>query len=65
MKIKEIREMDQGKLEETLAEQRKSLFSMRFKHATAQLDNTKGISDAKKNIARILTVKRERAMGAN
>lgn len=65
MKMNEIREMDGGKLNEALADERKALFDMRFKHATAQLENTKGISDTKKNIARILTVKREREMGAN
>ena len=64
MKIKEIREMDEGKLNESLAEQRKSLFDLRFQHSTAQLENTNAIPQTKKNIARILTVKREREMGA-
>lgn len=64
MKMKEIREMDEGKLNETLAAQRKQMFELRFKHATAQLDNTQAIPGTKKTIARILTVKREREMGA-
>ena len=64
LKVNEIKEMDEGKLRETLAEQRKALFDFRFQHATAQLENTKAIPDTKKTIARILTVMRERAMGA-
>ncbi|MGE4506923.1 MAG: 50S ribosomal protein L29 [Desulfovibrionaceae bacterium] len=64
MQIKEIKEMDEGKLREALAEQRKALFDSRFQHATAQLENTKAIPETKKTIARILTVMRERDMGA-
>ncbi len=64
MKLNEIREMDEGKLNETLVEQRKTLFDQRFQHATAQLENTTSLSESKKTIARILTVKREREMGA-
>lgn len=57
---KELREMDDAKLTETLKDTRHELFSMRFKHATAQLENTKALSGAKKTIARILTIQRER-----
>lgn len=57
---KELREMDDAKLTETLKTTRHELFSMRFKHATAQLENTKALSGAKKTIARILTIQRER-----
>ena len=57
---KELREMDDAKLNETLKDTRHELFSMRFKHATAQLENTKALSGAKKTIARILTIQRER-----
>lgn len=57
---KELREMDDAKLNETLKETRHELFSMRFKHATAQLENTKSLDGAKKTIARILTIQRER-----
>ncbi len=60
LSTKELREMDDAKLNETLTETRHELFSMRFKHATAQLENTKALSGAKKTIARILTIQRER-----
>ncbi|BDQ35302.1 50S ribosomal protein L29 [Pseudodesulfovibrio portus] len=57
---KELREMDDAKLTKTLMDTRHELFSMRFKHATAQLENTQALSGAKKTIARILTIQRER-----
>ncbi|MBU4379801.1 MAG: 50S ribosomal protein L29, partial [Proteobacteria bacterium] len=41
-------------------ESRKDLFGMRFKHATAQLENTRQLSGVKKTIARILTIQQER-----
>lgn len=62
--VNDLMGMDDKKLAETLTEQRKDLFDMRFKHATAQLDNTQALPETKKTIARILTIQRERAMGA-
>lgn len=64
LSIKEIREMDDNKLAESLVDTRKELFTLRFQHATAQLENTQQLPHLKKTIARILTVQRERAMGA-
>lgn len=64
LSLKEIREMDAQKLDETLAANRQELFTLRFRHATAQLENTQQLPDLKKTIARILTVQRERGMGA-
>jgi len=60
MTSKELRELDDVKLAEKLTESRNELFSVRFKHATAQLENTKALSGVKKTIARILTIQRER-----
>jgi len=57
---KELRELDDAALAEKLVATRQELFSMRFKHATAQLENTQKLSGAKKTIARILTIQRER-----
>ena len=57
---KELRELDDAKLNEKLTESRHELFGMRFKHATAQLENTTQLSNVKKTIARILTIQRER-----
>lgn len=60
MTSKELRELDDAQLSEKLVEARKELFDLRFKHATAQLENTRQLQDVKRSIARILTVQRER-----
>ena len=40
------------------------LFGLRFQHATGELDNTAALSRAKREIARALTVAREREIDA-
>ncbi|GAB7023638.1 50S ribosomal protein L29 [Salidesulfovibrio brasiliensis] len=60
MTSKELRDLDDAQLGEKLVEARKELFDLRFKHATAQLENTRQLMDVKRSIARILTVQRER-----
>ncbi len=57
---KELRELDDAKLAEKLTESRQELFGKRFKHATAQLENTRELGNVKKTIARILTIQQER-----
>lgn len=47
-------------LDKMLSEQRKDLFTFRQRKALKQLDNIHAITDAKKNIARILTEIRAR-----
>ncbi len=56
MKITEIREKTSAELTELLKEQKKELFNLRFQHAINQLDNPQKIVEAKKTIAKILTV---------
>jgi large subunit ribosomal protein L29 len=62
MNLTEIREMTAEELMEALAEAKEEQFNLRFQVATNQLDNTSRIKDVKKEIARILTVLREREM---
>jgi large subunit ribosomal protein L29 len=62
MKAEEFRKESTDKLQEKLAGYRQELFNLRFQHATAQLENTQRLSAVKKNIARILTVLREKEM---
>ncbi len=64
MNAKDIRALDAAGLADKLAELRKELFNLRFQHATAQLENTQRIPAVKKVIARILTIKRQRELGA-
>ncbi len=60
MKAKEIREMSSEELENKLKELKNELFNLRFQHAINQLDNTHKIADVKKDIARVMTVLREK-----
>ena len=60
MKAKEIREMSSEELENKLKELKNELFNLRFQHAINQLYNPHRISDVKKDIARVMTVLREK-----
>ena len=60
MRTSELRDMTDGELAEHVATARRDLFGLRFQHATGELDNTAGLQRAKREIARALTVQRER-----
>ncbi len=62
MRPVELRDMTEADLREHLATARRELFGLRFQHATGELDNTTGLKHAKKEIARTLTVARERGI---
>ena len=56
----EIRELDDTELENRLDEARKELFNLRFQSATGRLDNNARVTQARREIARLLTVQRAR-----
>ncbi len=56
----ELRELDDDELEIRLAEYRREMLNLRFQLATGQLDNYARLNDAKRNVARVLTVLRDR-----
>ncbi len=62
MKPAELRDMSDGDLREHIHTARRELFGLRFQHATGELDNTAGLSRAKRDVARALTVARERGI---
>jgi large subunit ribosomal protein L29 len=62
MKIDEIRELSTDELMDALVDGKEERFNLRFQVATNQLDNTARLKKVKKDIARILTVLREREM---
>ncbi|MCA1683120.1 MAG: 50S ribosomal protein L29 [Actinobacteria bacterium] len=65
MRAGELRDMSETELREHVGTARRELFGLRFQHATGELDNTAGLSKAKKEIARALTVAREREIEIN
>jgi large subunit ribosomal protein L29 len=52
--------MTDDELQRTLGERRQELFNLRFQSATGALDNSARLRSAKREIARILTVRQER-----
>jgi large subunit ribosomal protein L29 len=64
MKASEIRDLDGQELGKKLAELRKEVFGLRFSNATGELDDTAGLGRAKRDLARALTVARERELAA-
>ena len=60
MKTIEIRKMSAEELEAKLKELKSELFNLRFQHAINQLDNPHKIVDVKKDIARVMTILREK-----
>ena len=62
MRPADLRELDDSKLEQHIRDQRKELFGQRFRHATGELENTAGLSTAKRDLARALTVARQRGI---
>ena len=65
MKTSELREITPEELAEHIKTQRKELFGLRFQHATGELENTAGLRTTKKDLARALTVARQRGLDVN
>ncbi len=63
MRARELRELSDDQLDQKMAETRQELFNLRFQTATGVLENSARLRHAKHEIARILTVKHERARG--
>ncbi|MGD0455057.1 MAG: 50S ribosomal protein L29 [Solirubrobacteraceae bacterium] len=64
MKASEMRDLDDKEMTKRLAELRKEVFGLRFSNATGELDDTAGLGRAKRDLARALTVARERELEA-
>ena len=65
MKAKELRELTVAELEAKFKELKSELFRLRFQHAINQLDNPHKIVDVKKDIARVMTVLRQKEAEAS
>ena len=61
MRPRELRDLSDDDLELRLHERRQELFNLRFQAATGALENAARVRLAKREIARILTVRTERA----
>ena len=63
MKVDELRVLEEDELGGRLKAARRELYELRFKHAVGQLENASQISKVRHDIARIMTVLREREFG--
>ena len=59
MKALELRQLRQDELEARIRELQGTLFDLKIKHATGQLENTAGLRATRRDLARALTIQRE------
>ncbi len=65
MKASELRELSIEELGHKLTDMTQELFNLRFQHATDQLENAARLRQARRDIARVKTVLKERQMASN
>jgi large subunit ribosomal protein L29 len=58
----ELRELSTEEVEQALEETKEELFNLRFQHATGQLENYRRLRQLRRDVARIMTVLREREL---
>ena len=49
-------------LVEALRDARQNQFNLRFRHATGELENTAGLPESRRDVARLMTIARERGI---
>jgi large subunit ribosomal protein L29 len=59
---KEVHDMSDDVLVEHIRTTRQEVFGLRFRHATGELENTAGLGTAKRDLARALTIARQRGI---
>jgi large subunit ribosomal protein L29 len=63
-RLSDIRTMTADQLNDELAKLKKEQFNLRFQRATGQLENTGRIGQVRKDIARVMTVSRQKTAQA-
>jgi large subunit ribosomal protein L29 len=64
MNAADARRLTEEHLNKEINDAYRSLFTLRFQHASRQLQNYRALRDAKRRIARLRTIKRERELQA-
>jgi large subunit ribosomal protein L29 len=62
MKSAEVHNLKDDELVVKLMDAKEEAFNLRFRHATGELENTARLGQAKRDIARLITVARERGI---
>ena len=62
MKASEAHALDDQDLVQALKDAKQEAFNLRFRHATGELENTAQLGAARRDVARLLTVARQRGI---
>ena len=62
MKGSDVHALNDHDLVERLKEARQEAFNLRFRQATGELENTAGLRGARRDVARLLTIARQRGI---
>jgi large subunit ribosomal protein L29 len=62
MKATEVHALGDAELVESLKDAREEAFNLRLKHATGELEDTATLTRRRRDVARLLTVARERGI---
>ena len=62
MKGSDVHNMKDDELVERLKTSREEQFNLRFQHATGELENSSRLRDVKRDVARLLTVAKQRGI---
>jgi len=62
MKAADVHALSDQDLVEALKNARQEQFNLRFRHATGELENTAGLGGSRRDLARLLTIAKERGI---
>jgi large subunit ribosomal protein L29 len=62
VKGSEVHALDDHDLVERLNQAREETFNLRFRHATGELENSAALAGARRDVARLITVARQRGI---
>ncbi len=63
MNVGELRDLSLDQLDDQLAKLKKEQFNLRFQRASGQLDNTARVRQVRRDIARVMTLARQKRAG--
>ena len=62
MKASDVHALGDQDLVQQLKEAREEAFNLRFRHATGELENTARLGESRRDMARLMTIARERGI---
>jgi large subunit ribosomal protein L29 len=62
VKVKDVRNLNDEQLVDQIREFREELFNLRFQNSTGELENTARLGEARRSLARTLTIASQRGI---